>query len=122
MPIIAYEPVWGSLPARAAYPTDAREMHEAIRAVLQKKYGAAEFIRVIYMGVRGCPFRRRIPVYHVHRRLPRRRCVARSAYFGLQPGRHARIRTMADFLIIALFVAAAWRRSALLRSSMRRAP
>jgi triosephosphate isomerase len=51
VPIIAYEPVWAIGAGKGCAPADAREMHEAIRAVLQKKYGkAAEFIRIIYGG------------------------------------------------------------------------
>lgn len=49
--VVAYEPVWAIGSGRPCSPLDAKQMHEAIRSVLEKKFGkiAAE-IRIIYGG------------------------------------------------------------------------
>ncbi|MCR4278721.1 MAG: triose-phosphate isomerase [bacterium] len=48
---IAYEPVWAIGSGRACSPHDIREMHEAIRGILRKAYGAkASDVRVLYGG------------------------------------------------------------------------
>ncbi len=48
---VAYEPVWAIGTGRPCSPQDAKEMHEALRAVLRKKFGkTAEEIRIIYGG------------------------------------------------------------------------
>ncbi len=50
-PVIAYEPVWAIGSQRPCAAQDAKEMHEAIRSVLRKKFGGlAESIRIIYGG------------------------------------------------------------------------
>ncbi|MFH1620914.1 MAG: triose-phosphate isomerase [Patescibacteria group bacterium] len=50
-PIIAYEPIWAIGSGRPCAVQDAKEMHEAIRGVLRKKFGSqAENIRIIYGG------------------------------------------------------------------------
>lgn len=49
--VVAYEPVWAIGSGKPCTPQDAKEMHDAIRAVLKKKFGAAaEEIRIIYGG------------------------------------------------------------------------
>lgn len=49
--IIAYEPLWAIGTGKACSVQDAKEMHEAIRGVLKKKFGSsAESIRIIYGG------------------------------------------------------------------------
>ena len=51
IPVIAYEPVWAIGTGKACSAQDARLMHEAIRGVLDKKWGvAAEQVRVLYGG------------------------------------------------------------------------
>lgn len=49
--VFAYEPIWAIGSGRPCSPQDAKEMHAAIRSVLQKKFGkTADEIRVIYGG------------------------------------------------------------------------
>ena len=49
--VIAYEPVWAIGSGKACTPQDAKLVHEAIREVLEKKFGKdAEDVRVIYGG------------------------------------------------------------------------
>ena len=50
--VLAYEPIWAIGTGKPCLPQNAKEAHEVIRAVLQKKFGpsAAEHIRVIYGG------------------------------------------------------------------------
>lgn len=47
---IAYEPVWAIGTGKACSAQDAKEMHEVIRAVLHKKLGNSDGVRVIYGG------------------------------------------------------------------------
>lgn len=48
---IAYEPVWAIGSGKPCTAQDAKQMHEVIRGVLQKKFGASgEEIRIIYGG------------------------------------------------------------------------
>jgi triosephosphate isomerase len=50
-PVIAYEPIWSIGSGKPCSPQDAKDMHDAIRGVLKKKYGGtAESIRLIYGG------------------------------------------------------------------------
>jgi len=49
--VLAYEPVWAIGSGKPCSPQDVKEMHEAIRGVLQKKFGSvAADIRIIYGG------------------------------------------------------------------------
>lgn len=49
--VIAYEPVWAIGSGKPCSPQEAKEMHDAIRAVLKKKFASsAEDIRIIYGG------------------------------------------------------------------------
>ncbi len=49
--VIAYEPVWAIGTGKSCAPLEAKEMHEAIKAVLAKKFGSqAEKVRVLYGG------------------------------------------------------------------------
>lgn len=49
--VFAYEPVWAIGSGKNCAAIEAKEMHEAIRAVLTKKFGAhAEKVRIIYGG------------------------------------------------------------------------
>lgn len=48
--IIAYEPVWAIGTGKVAGPNDILEMHEAIRALLAKKYSNADIIPILYGG------------------------------------------------------------------------
>lgn len=51
IPVIAYEPVWAIGTGKACTAQEARLMHEAIRGVLEKKWGAAAAeVRVLYGG------------------------------------------------------------------------
>lgn len=50
-PVLAYEPIWAIGTGKACSAQEAKEMHEAIRSVLVKKFGKdAERVRVIYGG------------------------------------------------------------------------
>lgn len=50
-PIFAYEPLWAIGSGKPCTPQDTKEMHEAIRGVLAKKYGKmAEHVRILYGG------------------------------------------------------------------------
>ncbi|MSR85619.1 triose-phosphate isomerase [Candidatus Uhrbacteria bacterium] len=49
--IIAYEPIWAIGTGNACTPSDAKKMHEAIRELLNKKFGkAGQTMRIIYGG------------------------------------------------------------------------
>ena len=51
LPIFAYEPVWAIGSGKPCSPMETKEMHEAIRSVLTKKFGKeASLIRIIYGG------------------------------------------------------------------------
>lgn len=50
-PIIAYEPIWAVGTGKPCSPEEAKEMHEAIRATLVKKFGKqGELVRILYGG------------------------------------------------------------------------
>ena len=50
--VIAYEPVWAIGTGQVATPVQAEEVHETIRAMIEKKYGneVAETVRIQYGG------------------------------------------------------------------------
>jgi triosephosphate isomerase len=49
--VVAYEPVWAIGSGKACTAEEAKEMHEAIRSVLKKKFGSkSEEIRILYGG------------------------------------------------------------------------
>jgi triosephosphate isomerase len=50
--VLAYEPIWAIGTGKPCLPQKAKEAHEIIRSVLQKKFGpsASEHIRIIYGG------------------------------------------------------------------------
>ncbi len=50
--VIAYEPVWAIGTGKTATPEQAQEVHAAIRAMIEKSYGAAvaEDMRILYGG------------------------------------------------------------------------
>jgi triosephosphate isomerase len=49
--VFAYEPVWAIGSGKPCSAQDAKEMHEAMRGVLRKKFGAqADEIRILYGG------------------------------------------------------------------------
>lgn len=49
-PVIAYEPVWAIGSGKACTAQDAKEVHEAIREILAKKFGKNHEVPVIYGG------------------------------------------------------------------------
>lgn len=48
--VIAYEPVWAIGTGKACTPQDAKDVHEAIREILNKKFGKSNEIHILYGG------------------------------------------------------------------------
>jgi triosephosphate isomerase len=48
---VAYEPVWAIGTGKTPKPADIQEMHDAVRALLKKRFGAgASALRILYGG------------------------------------------------------------------------